>query len=310
MKEFIIDSNQANKRLDKYLRMLLPKANDSFIYKMLRKKNIKLNDSKALGSEKLQIGDKVKIYFTDDTFSQFAGDTESKFDEYTKAYEAYRNIKIVYEDNDIAVINKPSNLLSQKAKDDDISLNEWFVGYLIDSGFINLEELKSFRPSIVNRLDRNTSGLVIGAKTLKAEQVISQMIKDRTIRKFYSAQVIGQVKASGTYKGYLIKDEKTNKVKVYDNKPSSESAYIETSYEVKSINEETSVLEIELITGKTHQIRAHLAYLNHPIVGDNKYGNEQFNRKFKAKSQRLTAVRLEFPDECEIESLKGRIISL
>ena len=311
MKEFIIGQNEENKRLDKFLKTVLPKAPDSFIYKMLRKKNIKLNDGKATGAEKLSINDVVRIYFSDETFDSFAASPVAASDnEYTLAYKKLKGITIVYEDDDILVMNKPVNVLSQKSKLDDFSLNEWMIGYLLDKKCISVDSLVTFRPSVLNRLDKNTKGLVIGAKTLRASQQVSAMIKDRSIRKFYRATVLGQVTNGATLEGYLIKDEATNKVSVYKSKPSAPCEYIKTIYKPIEVFEDRTVLEIELITGKSHQIRAHLASIGHPILGDPKYGNKSFNEKYKVHTQDLTAVRIKFPKEGEIESLRGLVVRL
>lgn len=311
MKEFLIDKNEENKRLDKFLKTVLPKANDSFIYKMLRKKNIKLNDKKAEGNEKLLTGDVVKIYFSDETFSMFASDTVEKVSEYEKAYKTLKNINVVYEDNDLIIVNKPINVLSQKAKDDDISINEWLIGYLISNKCISIEGLNTYHPSILNRLDKNTTGLLIGAKTYKASRIVSTLIKEKKIRKFYKTTVKGILKEEMLLEGYLSKDPKTNKVKIFHKEPKDvECSYIKTKVTPLQILEDKTVCEVELFTGKTHQIRAHLASIGHPILGDPKYGDQAFNKKCNRYIQDLTAYRLEFPDECEIESLRKLVVKL
>lgn len=313
MKEFTIGTNEENKTLYKYLKMVLPLAPDSVIYKNLRNKNIKYNDSKASGKEKLIAGDNIKIYFSDETFSKFQA--TSKADSsliYEKAYKNIRNVKLVYEDKDIVVFNKGSNVLTQKAQDDDISLNEYLIGYLLSTRAITLESLKTFRPSVLNRLDRNTEGLVICSKTLRASQVISELIRDRRITKIYKATVMGRIDKEMLLEGFLKKDDKTNTVKIYKNLTAdTKDAYpIKTRIWPVEVKDDCTLINIDLITGKSHQIRAHLASIGHPILGDTKYGNSNFNKKYQLFSQQLTAYKLEFPDDISIESLKGRIITI
>ena len=316
MKEYIINSNQENKRLDKFLMSVLPKAPSSFVYKMLRKKNIKLNGAKAEGNEKLKSGDIVNLYLSDETFDSFqdSHSNNNKNNEYIKAYSVIKGVRVVYEDQDILIMDKPGNLLSQKSKPEDLSLNEWMVGYLIDKNIINSNDLSTFKPSVLNRIDRNTKGLVIGAKTLKGAQCVSAMLKDRSLKKYYKATVHGIVKESRLLEGYLVKDSLTNKVSVYDKMPAKidgkdKPQLIKTFYRPLEVKGDDTVLEIELITGKSHQIRAHLASVGYPIVGDMKYGTAD-RRIVHGKGQELVAYKLVFPDECEIDSLKGRVVEI
>ena len=161
MKQFTISPNESGQRFDKYLKKLLSNASGSFVYKMLRKKNITLNDHKADGTEKLASGDQVKLFLSDETFEKFSGGEQANSEyEAVKAVDASR-LKVVYEDADVLIINKPSGMLSQKAVPEDISANEYILSYLIRKGELTEEQWKTFRPSICNRLDRNTSGLLI-----------------------------------------------------------------------------------------------------------------------------------------------------
>ena len=310
MQEIIANDNQAGQRLDKLLHKVLPEASTSFLCKMLRKKNIVLNDKKAEGKEMLIFGDSIKIYLADETYQKFGGIIlgmrEVSGNEYEKAYSQIKGIEIVYEDAHVLICNKPSGVLSQKAQEDDISINEWFIGYLLANQKIKKEELVLFKPSICNRLDRNTSGLLLCGKSLLGIQTLNKWVKDRDIRKFYRLFVVGDMTKAEHIKGYLKKDEKTNKVVV-----SSEymDGYdeIETKYTPLEQIGGITYVEVELITGKTHQIRAHLSSVGHPLLGDYKYGNKKINDKFKQiygiKDQMLHAYRLEFPLH-EIEQLK------
>lgn len=311
MKEFKINANEAGQRFDKYLKKLLKEANTSFIYKMLRKKNIVLNGKKADGTEKLNVGDEVKLFLADETFDKFHGAATS-----AKQLEAYaqipsKKLDIVYEDEDVIIINKPVGMLSQKAKPEDISANEYIIAYLLQSGALTQEALNTFKPSICNRLDRNTSGLLIAGKTLKGLQTMSEALKDRSaergVQKYYRCIVSGVLREKTYLKGYLSKDEQTNKVTVYKTKPADQTIEclpIETEYRpIASANGYTE-LEVHLITGRSHQIRAHLSSIGHPIIGDSKYGspkvNELFGRECRLKSQLLHAYRIHFADGREV----------
>ena len=336
MKEFQIQKNESGQRLDKYLRKLLPNAGSGFLYRMLRKKNITLNDGKAEGKEILREADAVKLFFSDETFAKFAGDSEASED----AFEALRalpmeGLRVICEDADILAMDKPVGMLSQKAKPDDVSANERMLGYLIRKGCLTREEFDTFRPSVCNRLDRNTSGILLAGKSLPGLQQLSRGLKDRSIQKYYQTIVLGEVSKQKTLAGYLIKDERMNTVRVLaeseegnpldtglakrDNigcgrtqdgrsqggdKDRQEgevrAARIETAYRPLSHNREYSLLEIHLITGKTHQIRAHLASIGHPILGDPKYGDRSVNRKLGTSGQLLHAGRVVFPDGREI----------
>lgn len=308
MRIYEIDSMEANQRLDKYLHKLLKSAGTGFIYKMLRKKTITLNGKKAEGNAMLKEGDIVKLYMLDETIEKFM-DTTPEIKEYQKAYKSLKSlIKIVYEDENVLILNKPVGVLSQKAEKEDKSCNEWLIGYLLFTEQLAIKQLQTFKPSICNRLDRNTSGLLICGKTLLGTQKMNQLIKDREIKKFYRTFVKGDFKERVHVDGYLQKDYVANKSTILREAVFG-SDKIETVFTPLEHSEEVSYLEVELITGKPHQIRAHVASLGHPVLGDYKYGDKLLNETFHLKYQMLHAYRLEFPTlENEFKALSNKKI--
>ena len=318
MKQIIAGKNEDGQRLDRVLTRLLPNAGKGFIFKMLRKKNIVLNGKKAEGSERLTLGDEIKLFFSDETYEIMT--SGSKSDLSLLSEDSIIRKLIVYEDDDVIILNKPKGVLSQKAAESDISLNEMLISYMLEKGEIDEEQLKTFRPSMCNRLDRNTSGLICGGKTLKGLWGLSEMFRSRELGKYYLCIVKGRVEKQEHIEGYLEKDEKTNKVSLYSKdiifeKDNRQGSPIATEYRPIAYGDGCTLLEVKLLTGKTHQIRAHLASVGHPIAGDVKYGDERFNRtvrdKHKVKSQMLFAYRMVFPKACgELTRLSGKEIIL
>ena len=261
MKEFQITDNEAGQRFDKYLAKLLGNAPKSFFYKMLRKKNITLNGKKASGNEKLQTGDQIKLFLGDDTFA--------KFSQQKQTARAMTDLDILYEDSDILLINKPVGMLSQPDDTKEPSLVEYLIGYLLNNGSITEEGLRTFHPSVCNRLDKNTSGIVAAGKSLAGLQELSSLFHDRTIHKDYLCIVKGILTEKEQIRGYLYKDTKLNKVTISKTKI-KDSQPIETRYEPLGHTSHMTLLRVRLITGRTHQIRAHLASEGHPLAGDMK----------------------------------------
>ena len=306
MREFVVSERDQGQKCVKYICRILPNAGTSFVYKMLRKKNITLNGKKTDGTECLKPGDTIRIFFAEETFLKFSGtDTQAEKKQGLTQAHALQKERILYEDANILLYNKPAGLLSQKAEPDDISVNEMFLAYLLQEGKLTQEQMATCTPSICNRLDRNTSGLLAAGKTLKGLQEMSKALKERTIQKYYRCVVKGEVLREDYLKGWLVKDERENKVTVSTVKPkSADAAPIETAYRPIWTGGGYTGLEVHLITGRSHQIRAHLASIGHPIIGDVKYGdagtNEQFRRQCKVKSQMLHAYRIVFADGREV----------
>ena len=272
MKEIQIGPNEAGQRLDKLLKKYLKEAPGSFLYKMLRKKNIVLNGKKATGSEKLAEGDSVKLFLADETIGKFTGSPQSTkgqcFDE-QKATDI--SFSVVYEDQDLLLLNKPEGLLSQKAKKGDISVADQVVQYLVQTGSLTSAQLETFTPSICNRLDRNTSGLIAAGKSLAGLQRMGELLQNRTLEKYYLCIVKGKITQPEHLKGYLKKDSRTNQVTI-SKRGDGEAQAIETEYMPIAWQDQMTLLKVHLITGKTHQIRAHLAACGHPLLGDVVYG--------------------------------------
>lgn len=301
-----ITENEAGQRLDKFLAKYLRQAPKSFLYKMIRKKNITLNGARCSGSELLKLEDQIKLFLSDETIETFSGaamgtlpdTTSGSGNSGSSAGKKRAPLSVVYEDDHLILINKPSGMLSQKADKKDESLVELLIAYLLETGSLTPETLRTFRPSVCNRLDRNTSGLVIAGKSLPALQILSEAIKERTIGKYYLCIVRGRVTEPMEIRGWLLKDEKSNRVTVYTREfPGTKP--IRTKYRPLKTDGNRTLLEVALITGRSHQIRAHLASIGHPIVGDEKYGdpreNEAARKSDGVRSQLLHAWRLVMP---------------
>ena len=278
----------ASQRLDKYLQRLLPSCPKSLIYKQLRKKNITLNSSKATGNEIIKAGDVISVFFSDETYEKFAAGEAFNTSMFEKAFNTLKGIEVVYEDDRIVIFNKPANVLSQSADNKNLSVNEYLVGYLLSKGSVTASSLQNFRPSVCNRLDRNTSGLILCSKTFEGSRYLSDKIKDKDLEKYYLALVAGKFSGPSEDIKYVIKDESENMLQFVP-EDAHGAMMIKTGFEPVKCSDEISLVKVRLYTGKSHQIRAHLSKLGFPIIGDRKYGNEK--SASMAKRQMLHSYR-------------------
>ncbi len=311
MKEIVITKEYAGGRFDKFLFKYLNFATKNFVYKMLRKKNITLNDKKALGNEILSKGDVVKLFLADDTIENFRHNNSITLDNVGNDRLNIIPEIICYEDENIIVLNKPFGVLSQKSKPSDYSLNEMLVEYLALNSSSDVPF--DFKSGVSNRLDRNTTGIVLAGKNLNATRLLNEAIKNRFLEKKYLCVVKGVLKESKTIKGYLLKNKGSNTVSIFDSNITGQGKKIITTYTPLVDNGEVTLVEINLITGKSHQIRAHLASIGHCLIGDNKYGdvitNLYFKKKYNIKAQLLHAKSVRFVSmDSDLTYLNGLVV--
>ena len=290
MREFVINSSENGLTLEKYAFKVLKTAPMSFVYRLFRKKDIKVNGHHQDKKYRLETNDVVAIYITEQQFEEFLKDKELEPNTKIKDW-------IVYEDDNVLFVNKPKGLLVQKSSPNDESLDQLVIEYLMATNQYDPNKEKGFVPGPAHRLDRNTSGLVVFGKNHDSLTLLFELFKNHDlINKHYLALVVGQVeKEKDTIDAPLKKDEETNTVRVAKNGKTAK-----TVYKLVKKYDEYSLLDVTLLTGRTHQIRVHMAYINHPIVGDAKYGDFEANRLFKQKygfsSQFLHAYKMGFGD--------------
>lgn len=290
MREIEINENENEQRVDRFLKKYLANASAGFIYKMIRKKNIKVNGKRIKPDSMIYEGDKIQLYLAEETIKKFEADEE----------EARSNIKlnIVYEDDNIVLINKDLGMLSHgRGGEFEENVVDSLISYLIRKGDYVPRVERTFTPSICNRLDRNTSGLIIGAKNYNSLKLINEALKNLEIRRFYKTIVKGEMDKSSKETGYLIKDEERNRVRISSGDFEGSKEII-TSINPMIAKNGYTLVEVELITGRTHQIRGHLSSLGYPLIGDRKYGLEGVNKEFReiygVENQILHSYRLEF----------------
>jgi 23S rRNA pseudouridine955/2504/2580 synthase len=305
MREIIISKSEDGEKLKKLCFKYFDKAPQSFTFKMLRKKNIKVNDKKAEPDAVLHAGDSVKFFLSDETIALFHTErAETPRPEKSVRKFRLNDSNIIYENDDYIIINKPAGVLSQKSDASDYSVNEAVIDYMIEAGDITEESLNVFRPSVCNRLDRNTSGIITAGKTLKGLRYLNDRLgskDDSRVKKIYLTITHGHFNKDGIHELYYSKDEASNKALVTKTKESKSAVRIVTGFKLLSYNKarDLSLVECVLYTGKSHQIRVSLESLGFPVVGDIKYGDRLKDRNLKPRPKRqlLHAHKLILDDE-------------
>lgn len=287
MKEFIITKNDASLRLDKFILKNCPTLPSSLMFKYIRTKRIKVNGKRAEISTRLAEGDTVSAYINDEFFTEI----KPKYD----FLSAPKSIDIVYEDENILLVDKKQGLLVHPDKNEYTdTLIARIQHYLYDKGEYNPQDENSFRPALANRIDRNTGGIVIAAKNAESLRILCDKIKDREVDKRYLTVVHGIPKQkTAILEGFLEKNEDKNKVYLLKNKTEN-ARTIKTKYTTLESKNNLSLLEIELLTGRTHQIRAHMASIGHALLGDGKYGKLKEDKKLGFNKQALYSYSLTF----------------
>ena len=307
MKEFTIGKNDAGQRLDRWLAKTLPLLPAPLAQKYIRLKRVKVNGKGSQRDVRLQLGDILQLYINDEFFEQPR--EENAFLSVFKPH-----LDIVYEDENLMLLNKRPGLLCHADEHEKVStLITHIQAYLYQKKEWNPRDEHSFTPALCNRIDRNTGGIVMAAKNAETLRILNQKIRDREIAKFYLAIVHGRMKPSqGKLEGFLLKDEDRAQVKVFS-RPVPGGKRAATLYKTLRTAGGRSLVECELLTGRTHQIRAQFAAAGHPLLGDGKYGRERDNKKYGRSFQALYSYKLAFTfptDAGLLEYLRGRVFTV
>lgn len=305
MKQFIAGSNEEGVRLSRFVERVTVDLPQSMLYKALRNKRIKVNGKRAEASTRLHQGDVIELYLNDEFFPAVPSPQKNK------PARKQPPVQVIYEDDAIAVLYKPAHLLCHSDRTGDANLIEAFTAQLTAQGKYDPQAEKRFAPALCNRLDRGTEGLVVAAKTYAALRDMNALIKDDLVKKEYLTITVGAPPA-GRHVAWLHHSEKGNKVQVRG-KEAEGFRQIITEVTVSRQIGPFALCRIGLITGRTHQIRAHLAFLGHPVLGDIKYGNRKMNERTGLNTQALCAWRLTFghiPPENTLAHLSGQVIKL
>lgn len=296
MKSFTVGKNDAGQRLDKFLTKAIPSLPQPLLYKSIRTKNIKINRKRAEISTRLTEGDVIDVYIKDEFFAP----KQKKYD----FMSASSHIDVLYEDENILLIDKKVGVLCHPDNNEFVdTMVSKIQRYLYEKGEYNPDAENAFAPALVNRIDRNTGGIIIAAKNAETLRVMNQKMKDRELEKYYLCIVHGTLKEKEkTLTAYLEKNEEKNKVYI-SSKPREDAKKIITKYKVLAEHDNLSLLEIDLLTGRTHQIRAHMAAIGHPLLGDGKYGSNALNKASGFKKQMLYSYKIKFTFTTDAESL-------
>ncbi len=308
MRELVIGVNDAGQRLDKFLSKALKNLPQSLLYKSIRTKKIKVNRKRATPEQMLVVGDTLQLFLAEEFFEDGATRTPHSLG------QVRVNLDIVYEDEHILLVNKhPGISVHEGEEGDGATLISQIQAYLYQRGEYDPAREQSFAPALCNRIDRNTAGIVICAKTAEALRVMDEKIRLRQIKKYYLCVVHGTPKEKqAVLHAHLVRLEGQKRVRVYATKQKGSKEII-TAYRTLQTKGDLSLLEVELMTGRTHQIRAHMAFCGHPLLGDGKYGVNRTDRQRGYSYQALCSYRLTFAFEGEetvLEYLNGKTFSI
>ena len=307
MREFTIGKNDAGQRLDRWLGKTLPLLPAPLAQKYIRLKRVKVNGKGSQRDVRLQVGDLLQLYINDEFFDQPREDNA-----FLSVFKP--KLDIVYEDENLMLLNKRPGLLCHADEHEKVNtLITHIQAYLYQKKEWNPRDEHSFTPALCNRIDRNTGGIVMAAKNAETLRILNQKIKDREIAKFYLAIIHGRMTPpQGKLEGFLLKDESRAQVKVF-HKPVPGGKSAATLYKTLKVNRGLSLVECELLTGRTHQIRAQFAAAGHPLLGDGKYGRERDNKQYGRSFQALYSYKLEFTfptDAGLLEYMRGKVFTV